>query len=316
MARIRSVKPDYWHDHRLACDLNRDQRLFYIGLWTEADDEGRFLAHPRRLLGAIFPYDEDLPADFVRDTLAKLHETGRVLLYEVNGEPYAQLTKFKDHQRISHPTPSRIPSPPSPETRAKRSRKNPEASGVRVRAGGKEGIGKEMEQGSGEEGDAPPQGWKPNETHYEIAKSLPGVLVAVEAEKFRDYNASKGRRLKDMDAGFRNWLRKAGEWKKPVPHDSPAANVSNETPQAATKRSGDMSRAGATEAAESIDDARVIAWRGDNPEQADTIWRECAAEVAGLPGAAMFGEFTARKMADSRFRSRVLAEYLTPRLAG
>jgi hypothetical protein len=112
MARIRSIKPEFWEDRRLAAQLTRDQRLFYVGLWNQADDEGRFLAHPRRLLGAIFPYEEDLPETFACETLSLLSSTGRLVLYVVEGEPYGQLTKFKDHQRINRPTPSRIPPAP------------------------------------------------------------------------------------------------------------------------------------------------------------------------------------------------------------
>lgn len=112
MARIRAIKPDFWQDYRTAQDLSRDQRLFYIGLWNEADDEGRFLAHPRRLLGAIFPYERDLSESFVIDSLSVLAATGRLVLYTVGNEPYGQLTKFAKHQRINRPSPSRIPAPP------------------------------------------------------------------------------------------------------------------------------------------------------------------------------------------------------------
>lgn len=113
MARIRTIKPEFWQDHSLAKELTRDQRLLYIGLWNEADDEGRFLANPRRLLGNLFPFDEDIHGGFIEASLRLLADTGRVLLYEVDGTPYGQLTKFSEHQRINRPTPSRIPPPPN-----------------------------------------------------------------------------------------------------------------------------------------------------------------------------------------------------------
>ena len=115
MARIRTIKPDFWGDFRLAQELSRDVRLFYIALWNQADDEGRFLAHPRRLLGAVFPYDEDISAADIREWLEMLALTGRLTMYEVDGEPYAQLTKFPTHQKINRPQASRIPAPPSTE---------------------------------------------------------------------------------------------------------------------------------------------------------------------------------------------------------
>ena len=63
MPRIRTYKPEFWSSERLSRDLTRDQRMFYLGLITEADDAGRFLATARRLLGVIFPYEDDLDED-------------------------------------------------------------------------------------------------------------------------------------------------------------------------------------------------------------------------------------------------------------
>lgn len=113
MPRIRTIKPEFWQDFRLTQQLTRDQRLFYIALWNESDDEGRFQAHPQRLKGAIFPYDDDIHGGFIEDSLRTLAECGKVVLYDVSGEPYAQLVHFADHQKINRPTPSRIPPPPN-----------------------------------------------------------------------------------------------------------------------------------------------------------------------------------------------------------
>ncbi len=111
MARIRSIKPEFWSDQKIVAELTREQRLFYIALWNEADDQGRFLANPRRLLGIVFPFDEDVSERFIEASLRTLAETERVVLYEVDGTPYGQLTKFLEHQRINRPTESRIPGP-------------------------------------------------------------------------------------------------------------------------------------------------------------------------------------------------------------
>ncbi|MGE0456425.1 MAG: hypothetical protein AB7I13_00245 [Vicinamibacterales bacterium] len=112
MARIRSVKPDFHTDRRLATDLTREQRLFYQGMWNFADDEGRMVADPRGLLGEIFRYEKDLDETWVEELLVRLVVTDRAVLYEVGGEQICQLTKFSKHQKISHPTPSRLPPPP------------------------------------------------------------------------------------------------------------------------------------------------------------------------------------------------------------
>lgn len=113
MARIRSIKPEFFKDRRLGCELTRDQRLFYVGLWPNADDEGRLLLVERTLLGDIFPFEDDLDEKWVRETLETLQASGRCVLYEVDGDQYIQLTKFKDHQKIDKPSKSRMPPPPN-----------------------------------------------------------------------------------------------------------------------------------------------------------------------------------------------------------
>jgi len=110
MSRIRSVHPEFFQDRRMATDLTREQRLFYIGLWTEADDEGRFRVSPRNLLGAIWPYEADLSESSVIDSLNALVRTGRLTVYENGGDLFGQLTKFSSYQHPNRPTKSRIPA--------------------------------------------------------------------------------------------------------------------------------------------------------------------------------------------------------------
>ena len=112
MPRIRSVKPEFFRDPKLAADLTRDQRLFYEGLWVEADDQGRLVANARALLGAIFPYDEDITLEWIECALQRLADTQRLVFYVVDEMRYAVLTKFTAHQKINRPTPSKLPAPP------------------------------------------------------------------------------------------------------------------------------------------------------------------------------------------------------------
>ena len=212
MARIRTIKPEFWGDYRMAQELSRDERLFYVALWNQADDEGRFLAHPRRLLGAVFPYDEDITAKHVRGWLDKLAATGRLTIYEVNGEPYAQLTHFSKHQKINRPQPSRIPPPDGMEDSWNvhgtfMERSSPERKGM-------EGNGSDDAPTSG----APsrkerkpkktpmPEGWEPNEKHRELARRE-GRDFDREVFKFRDKAGANAYRYADWDKAFSSWLR-------------------------------------------------------------------------------------------------------------
>lgn len=61
MARIRTVKPDLFSDEKLA-RVSLQARLLYIGLFTEADDQGRLYASAKRLAGALFPHDQRVGA--------------------------------------------------------------------------------------------------------------------------------------------------------------------------------------------------------------------------------------------------------------
>jgi len=57
MARIRSIKPEFWSDEKLAeCTLGA--RLLFMGMWNFADDEGRMENSPKRLKMQIFPGDD------------------------------------------------------------------------------------------------------------------------------------------------------------------------------------------------------------------------------------------------------------------
>jgi len=67
--------------------------------------------------------------------------------------------------------------------------------------------------------------WSPNDSHRELAKHR-GVDVDREATKMRDWLLANGKRYKDYDAGFRNWLERA----RPEPVGRPAGarpNLSN-----------------------------------------------------------------------------------------
>jgi len=67
--------------------------------------------------------------------------------------------------------------------------------------------------------------WSPNDSHRELAKQR-GVDVEREAAKMRDWLLANGKRYKDYDAGFRNWLERA----RPEPVGRPTLvrpNLSN-----------------------------------------------------------------------------------------
>lgn len=113
MARIRSIKPEFWTDRKLA-RLSRDARLLYISLWNLADEHGRVHGDTRYIKGHCLPYDDDLSLAAVDGLLRELELASRVHRYEVDGDPFLFLPKLASHQRLE-PTkvPSRLPEPPA-----------------------------------------------------------------------------------------------------------------------------------------------------------------------------------------------------------
>lgn len=109
MARIRSIKPEYWLDRKLAKGASRDARLLYIGLWNHADEHGRLHGDPAVIKGQVFPYD----AVDILALLAELVAIGRVQSYDFDGDPYLFLPKLAKHQRLeASKSASRLPEPP------------------------------------------------------------------------------------------------------------------------------------------------------------------------------------------------------------
>lgn len=110
MARIRTIKPEFWQDERLGA-LPIPVRLLFIGLWNLADDDGRLRGNPRLIKGQVFPYDSDQEVA-VPAGLDHLEKAGRIRRYVHCGESFVWIPKFRDHQRIDKPKASVLPPPP------------------------------------------------------------------------------------------------------------------------------------------------------------------------------------------------------------
>lgn len=102
MARIRSIKPEFWTSEQIV-DMSTTARLLFIGMWTFADDAGRLPASTRRLKMQVFPADEvDQPS--IQRLVDELRRVGLVVEYEVEGQRFWQVTGWDRHQRVDKPT--------------------------------------------------------------------------------------------------------------------------------------------------------------------------------------------------------------------
>ncbi|MCC8145061.1 MAG: hypothetical protein LIO93_01195, partial [Bacteroidales bacterium] len=98
MARIRTIKPEFWEDEKVA-NLPFAARLFFIGLWNHADDQGVFKDNPILLKSKIFPYD-DIPVSEVSGWLSELEKANILIPVFYNNGKYYLIRTFKKHQVI------------------------------------------------------------------------------------------------------------------------------------------------------------------------------------------------------------------------
>lgn len=110
MARIRTIKPDFWTSETIG-SLTPNARLLFICTWNHADDEGRLLWNPAYLRSIAFMYDDQISLDDVADMMQELKNAGLVVAY-LNKKKLAVILGFNEHQVINRPKPSKLPPPP------------------------------------------------------------------------------------------------------------------------------------------------------------------------------------------------------------
>jgi hypothetical protein len=104
MARIRTIKPDFWTDEALTeCSLSA--RLLFIGSWNFADDNGNMNYSAKQLKMKIFPADDIDCQPLINELIAH----GLLREYSVNDCKYLNIKGFSNHQVINRPTKSSIP---------------------------------------------------------------------------------------------------------------------------------------------------------------------------------------------------------------
>lgn len=106
MARIRTIKPEFWRDDSIS-SLSPEAALLAIGLLNHADDEGYFNANPKLVEADVFPLRElSKPTASLLDDL---HRIGYIQIYVgSDGKRYGHIVNFQKHQVISKKNQSKI----------------------------------------------------------------------------------------------------------------------------------------------------------------------------------------------------------------
>lgn len=103
MARIRTVKPEFWVDEKVV-ELDPWTRLLFIGMWNFADDQGFLDFAPRRIKMQVFPGD----VTDVVPLIDELLKHGLVRAYTSPIGPVLHIVNWTRHQRVDHPAKPRF----------------------------------------------------------------------------------------------------------------------------------------------------------------------------------------------------------------
>jgi hypothetical protein len=115
--RIRSIKPEWLEDEVLVM-MSSDARVLTIALILMADDYGNGRCHVATIAGRVFPPSGDSPEELAGSymrlvlALAEVTKSRFAGTYEVRGQHYFAIRKWKDHQKVQHPGKPLVPGPP------------------------------------------------------------------------------------------------------------------------------------------------------------------------------------------------------------
>jgi hypothetical protein len=99
MARIRTIKPEFFGDEKLNA-LKRDIRLLFIGMWVFSDDYGTIRSNPVWIKSNVFPYDEELRVNDVKTWLDALVKARMLEPFQYNSEGFYNIRTFDAHQKV------------------------------------------------------------------------------------------------------------------------------------------------------------------------------------------------------------------------
>ncbi len=111
MASRRMIDPAIWQSESMA-ELTREQRLLFIGLFSNADDQGRLRGNANLIRSIVFPFDEDIPTEQIKSDLEAIAAQGCIVMYEIEGKEFIQVVHWWDYQSPQWAYPSKYPAPP------------------------------------------------------------------------------------------------------------------------------------------------------------------------------------------------------------
>jgi hypothetical protein len=111
MARIRTIKPEFWEDEKIA-RLSITAKLLFIGIWNFADDGGVCRATPGYLKSRIFLGEDSVSIRGVLDALSEISREGLITVGDYNGESFLLVKNWHLHQKVEKPSKKKVLSIP------------------------------------------------------------------------------------------------------------------------------------------------------------------------------------------------------------
>lgn len=102
MARIRTIKPEFWTSEQIV-DCSPNARLLFIGLWNFCDDYG---VHPAKVVSLkmqVFPADP-FTKEEMGAMIDELKAAGLLVEYEIENEAFWYVTGWDRHQKTDQKT--------------------------------------------------------------------------------------------------------------------------------------------------------------------------------------------------------------------
>lgn len=114
MAEGRMLKKRVSKSEKLAKLRSDSSRSLYFFIYPHIDVEGRCEASLIIIKGTCVPYIRTFTLKKIQKCLDELHKSGLIILYNVNGYQYLQITRFHDYNRVDREKEAKsvIPAPP------------------------------------------------------------------------------------------------------------------------------------------------------------------------------------------------------------
>ncbi len=101
MSRNRMIKPEFWSSATLM-KISLQARLTFIGIWNFCDDYGFYLHSIRKLIGDIYPNDEEVSEKNVSKWLNELIEVKVIIPIEHDNKKLLFVKSWGEHQKVQH----------------------------------------------------------------------------------------------------------------------------------------------------------------------------------------------------------------------